>query len=134
MFRHTARLASVAVGLTAGGLLLAAPAQADVIPVGLPPLVCPIVYTNVIVGTDGVDALLGTPANDLIIALGGDDYVYGGGGRDTILGGEGNDVIGGGPGDDCILGGPGDDESILWLYTVQNGNDESSSVQFRYQY
>ena len=134
MFRHTARLASVAVGLTAGGVLLAAPAQADVTPIGLPPLVCPILYTNVIIGTEDDDALLGTPANDLILALGGDDYVYGGGGRDTIIGGDGDDVMAGGPGDDCILGGAGDDESILWLYSVQNGNDDSYSVQFRYQY
>ncbi len=133
MFRHTARLASVAVGLTAGGVLLAAPAQADVTPIGLAPLVCPILHTNVIIGTEGDDALLGTPANDLIMALGGNDYVYGGGGRDTILGGAGNDLMFGGPGDDCVNGGAGYDESIVWLY-IDNGNDDSYSVQFRYQY
>jgi Ca2+-binding RTX toxin-like protein len=136
MFRHTARLTAVtslALGLAATGVL-AAPAQADPVIIGIPPMVCSILYTNVVVGTEGTDGLLGTPGPDLIMGLGGDDYIYGGGGRDTILGGAGDDVMGGGPDDDCILGGTGFNQSVLWEYTVENGNDESHSVVFKYEY
>jgi Ca2+-binding RTX toxin-like protein len=97
-------------------------------------LACATQWTTVIVGTGQDDQLHGTPGNDLIIGLGGDDTIVAGAGQDTILGGEGDDVLAGGPGDDCILGGPGDDESVLWLYTVPNGTDDSHSVTFRYEY
>lgn len=121
MFRHSARISSLLVGVAAGGLLLATPAEADITPIGLPPMLCPITWTNVIIGTEHDDDILGTPANDLIVAGGGDDEVYGGGGRDIILGGDGDDVLAGGPADDCVLGGAGDDESVQWTYSVPNG-------------
>lgn len=132
MFGHTARL-TAAISLAAGGLLAVAPAHAGASPPEVP-LGCPINWTNVIIGTPGDDVLQGTAANDLILGLGGDDVVYGGGGRDTILGGNGDDLLAGGPGDDCVVGGAGNDESVLWLYSVPNGDDDSYSVQFRYEY
>jgi Ca2+-binding RTX toxin-like protein len=139
MLRHVARLASVLAGATASILLVAAPAGAEPsqppVPVALPPILeCLTPWTNVIVGTAQNDDLVGTDANDLIIGLGGNDNIYGAEGRDTILGGNGNDVMGGGPDDDCIIGGAGDDESVLWVFSVENGNDDSYSVAFRYQY
>lgn len=138
MIRHAARLTSALAGVTAAGLLLAVPTGAQAIPeptpLPLPPLGCDITWTNVIVGTEGDDDLLGTDANDLIVGLGGDDEIYGLGGRDAILGGAGDDVLAGGPGDDCIVGGPGSDHSVLWMYTVANGNDDSYSVAYRYLY
>ena len=121
--RRTSTVLGLALALSSGAVLLAAPAQAVVNPpVPIVPDVCPVNWTNVIVG------------NDLIVGLGGPDLIYGGGGRDTILGGDGNDIIAGGPGDDCILGGAGDDDSVLFMFTQQNGNDTSSSVNYRYQY
>jgi Ca2+-binding RTX toxin-like protein len=132
---RTATVLGLALALSSGAVLLAAPAQAVVNPpIPIVPDVCPVNWTNVIVGSNSDDSLVGTDGNDLIVGLGGRDVIYGGGGRDTILGGDGNDVIAGGPGDDCILGGAGDDDSVLFMFTQQNGNDTSSSVTYRYQY
>ncbi|HYN68473.1 MAG TPA: hypothetical protein VES93_16440 [Ornithinibacter sp.] len=137
MFRRTARLttiSAVALGLAAGAALVAAPAQADPVIIGLPPFVCGIVTPNVIVGTEHDDVLFGTPGNDLILAMDGDDHIAGGGGRDVILAGNGDDVVDGGAGDDCVLGGAGNDESIQWLYSAPSGTDDSQSVVYRYEY
>jgi len=137
MFRHCLRLASMLAGATAGGLLLATPAGAHQVhqPQPLPPLLlCSTPWTNLIVGTERDDEILGTDGNDFIIGLGGDDTIYGGEGRDTILGGGGDDEMAGGPDDDCIVGGAGADHSVLWMFTVPNGNDDSHSVAFRYMY
>jgi Ca2+-binding RTX toxin-like protein len=136
MFRRTARFTTAAAGLAAGGLLVTAPAPAQADPdiIEVPPPVCSIFYTNVVTGTAGDDVLRGTGANDLILGLGGDDVIYGAGGRDIIRGGDGDDVLIGGPADDCVRGGSGADESVQYLYTEPNGNDDSHSVLFRYEY
>ena len=139
MIRHPARLSAVLAGVTAPGLLLAAPAGAvepqPPVPVPLPIVYpCPVNWTNIIVGTDQDDDIVGTSGNDLILGLGGDDVIYGDGGRDTILGGNGDDILAGAQDDDCILGGAGADESVLFYYTVPNGNDDSYSVAYSYQY
>jgi Ca2+-binding RTX toxin-like protein len=135
MFRHAIRLTSVLAVVTAGPALVAGPAGAqEPQPIPLPPLACSTSWTNVIVGTDQDDQILGTSDNDLIVGLGGDDTIYGEAGRDTILGGDGDDVMAGGRGDDCIVGGAGADESVLWMFTVPNGHDDSYSVAFRYEY
>ena len=77
---------------------------------------CPVNWTNIIVGTDHDDDIVGTSGNDL------------------ILGGNGDDILTGAQDDDCILGGAGADEAVLFYYTVPNGNDDSYSVAFRYEY
>jgi hypothetical protein len=43
-------------------------------------------------------------------------------------------VMAGGRGDDCVNGGAGTDYSIQYLYTQPNGNDDSHSLMFRYDY
>ena len=140
MIRHAARLSAVLAGVTATGLLLAPVPAGAVEPQPLVPVPlsivypCPVNWTNVIVGTDQGDDIVGTSGNDLILGLGGDDVIYGGGGRDTILGGNGDDILAGAQDDDCILGGAGADVSVLFCYTVPNGNDESYSVAYRYEY
>jgi hypothetical protein len=138
MIRHAARLSAVLAGVTATGLVLtAAPAGAAQPPApGSVSIVspCPVTWTNVIVGTDQDDTIMGTSGNDLILGLGGDDVIYGDAGSDTILGGNDDDILAGAQDDDCILGGAGADESVLFYYTVPNGNDDSYSVSFAYQY
>jgi hypothetical protein len=134
-----ARLVTLTGCLAAGLLLAASPAgaveQQPPVPIALPAVLeCVTPWTNVIVGTKGDDVLIGTGGNDLIIGLGGNDTIYGGGGRDTILGGDGDDVLAGGPGDDCIIGGAGKNESVQYLYSQSNGNDDSYSVAYRYDY
>jgi Ca2+-binding RTX toxin-like protein len=138
MFRTSTRIrvTSAVLGLAAGGVLVAAPARAadPVPPIPILPTSCSVNWSNVIVGTPGRDELVGTDANDLILGLGGNDLIWGLDGRDTLLGGDGNDIIGGGPGNDCILGGAGDDESVLWVFSTENGWDTDSSVSYRYEY
>jgi Ca2+-binding RTX toxin-like protein len=69
----------------------------------------PVSSYNLIMGTEGDDALVGTTFADLIFGLGGNDIIYGGKGNDCIFGGDGNDIIYGGDGDDTIYGENGDD-------------------------
>jgi Ca2+-binding RTX toxin-like protein len=132
---------SAVAGIAASGLLAVGPAGAMEIqqpapaPLPLPSVLdCATGWTNIIIGTPHDDDLVGTDANDLIIGLGGDDTIYGDAGEDTILGGDGDDVLAGGPDDDCIIGGAGADDSVLFIYTAPNGNDDSHSVNLRYQY
>ena len=100
----------------------------------LPLAPCPVIWTNIIIGTPGPDQIAGTSANDLILGLGGNDEIYGANGRDLIYGGDGNDDLTGGRGDDCLVGGAGVNFSGLFEYTMPNGNDENHSVAFRYLY
>ncbi|HVL64457.1 MAG TPA: calcium-binding protein [Actinomycetota bacterium] len=83
---------------------------------------------EIILGTNGPDAIAGTPRDDIICALDGDDLVdaldgddlvilgrgddeaEGGGGKDTIHGDEGNDSMSGGLFHDLLIGGAGDDQ------------------------
>src|SRR6478609_6433313 len=139
MFRSTLRPALVVAGSAAALLLAALPAQAapsqPPTPIALPAVLeCVTPWTNVIVGTPGRDDLQGTDGNDLILGLGGNDTIYGGGGRDTILGGDGDDILIGGPGNDCIIGGAGSDHSIQFMFTMDNGTDDTYSAEYRYQY
>jgi VCBS repeat-containing protein len=64
---------------------------------------------NVINGTPTSDVLLGTDGDDAIAAYAGADYVFARDGADVIDGGEGNDYIFGGVGNDVINGGEGSD-------------------------
>jgi Ca2+-binding RTX toxin-like protein len=135
MTRRTARLSAILTGVAAVGLVGAAPAGAvepsPPIPIVNP---CPANWTNVIFGTDKADTIVGTSGNDLIVGLAGDDVIYGGGGRDTLVGGDGDDTLAGQQGDDCILGGAGADDSLIFYYTVPNGNDDTYSATARYEY
>jgi Ca2+-binding RTX toxin-like protein len=85
---------TLAIAATAlSGLLLAAPAMADVKR-----------------GTGGPDRLNGTDGRDEIYGYGGNDIIEGRAGNDNPLdGGAGVDRIEGGPGDDRIHGGPDSD-------------------------
>ena len=67
------------------------------------------VVENEFIGTDGDDLLVGTEGRDAIYALDGDDLIVGTGRRDRLHGDEGDDNIAGGDGDDQIHGGAGDD-------------------------
>lgn len=138
MFRTSTRIriTFAALGLAAGGLLVVAPARASepTPPIPIIPTFCPINWTNVIWGTPQRDEIHGTDENDLIIGLGGNDVILGGEGRDTLVGGDGDDILGGGPANDCILGGNGADESVLWVFSSENGHDTDSSVSYRYEY
>jgi Ca2+-binding RTX toxin-like protein len=77
---------------------------------------------NIIVGTEGADALTGTDSTrdeDIIDGRGGDDIIIAGDGDDTVYGGDGNDVISGGAGNDRLFGQAGNDRFIGGA-----GNDE----------
>jgi hypothetical protein len=55
---------------------------------------------DVMVGTEGRDAINGRAGNDTICALGGDDRIEGAAGNDTMYGGPGSDRFKGGAGTD----------------------------------
>jgi Ca2+-binding RTX toxin-like protein len=83
---------------------------------------------NVLISTDGVDAISGRGGNDELSGLGGDDLLDGGDGDDVLDGGDGNDVLDGGTGNDVLSdyfgdntldGGAGDDT----LSVNGNNND-----------
>jgi Ca2+-binding RTX toxin-like protein len=84
-----------------------------------PPECGGMIFSKVIIGTDGKDKLTGTSGNDLIFGLGDKDTIDGSGGNDCILGGDGNDSLKGSNGNDVILGGAGDD-------TIDGGNDNDT--------
>lgn len=83
---------------------------------------------QVIIGTQGPDAISGTQQDDIICTLGGDDLAsglggddliilgsgddeaMGGGGKDTIHGDDGNDSMNGGLFHDLLIGGKGADQ------------------------
>ena len=125
--------AAAALALATVGPASAAPGDQPAIPTA-PYGSCTIIWTNVILGTEGDDILIGTSANDLIMGFGGDDILIGAGGRDVLLGGTGDDDLAGGAGNDCVFGGPGDDESYLYAYSHPNGLDQTDSATFRYEY
>ena len=64
---------------------------------------------NVVVGTDGADALRGTAGRDDIFAFGGADFASGLAGSDCMSMGGGNDHGNGGSGDDRMWGDGGND-------------------------
>ena len=137
MIRHAARLTSVLAGAGALGVLVAGPSSALIpqpSPVPLPLVPCPVIWDNVFIGGPGDDVIQGTNGNDLILGLGGDDRLYGDDGRDAIFGGDDDDEMVGGRGDDCLVGGAGDDWSVLFYFSMPNGNDQNQSLAFRYLY
>jgi Ca2+-binding RTX toxin-like protein len=111
-------LATILVGMFAGGVVLAA----------------------TLTGTPRDDTLIGTNSADTIRAKGGDDTVrgvrgqdalygnrgadkvYGGKGQDKVYGGKGQDKIVGGYGRDKIYGGRGDDRLFSVDLISQRGN------------
>ncbi len=64
---------------------------------------------QVILGTDGDDALSGSAGNDLISGGLGEDFLLGSGGSDTLNGNDGDDILLGGGGSDSLFGNLGDD-------------------------
>ncbi len=64
---------------------------------------------NVIIGTEGSNILMGTDGDDAITAYGGADYSFGRDGADVIDGGEGSDYLFGGNDTDVLNGGEGND-------------------------
>jgi Ca2+-binding RTX toxin-like protein len=60
-------------------------------------------------GTRGDDVLIGSDGDDAISGGSGDDIIFGGAGRDLLNGNEGDDQLFGGAGADDLKGGAGDD-------------------------
>jgi Ca2+-binding RTX toxin-like protein len=65
--------------------------------------------SEVLVGTQGPDAIEGRGGHDRIAGLAGADAVHAGWGRDRVFGGAGGDEVSGGVGRDRLIGGSGDD-------------------------
>ena len=77
---------------------------------------------DVLIGTDGDDAISGGSGDDIIFGNGGrdllngnegNDQLFGGAGEDNLKGGAGNDILDGGADYDNLLGGSGDDVLII---------------------
>ena len=124
------------VGLFAGGALTASNvvatsrAHEDTFPITLtqlaPPECAALTLTNLvlatggmatgtgggdlILGTDGADAIEGRGGDDCIVAGDGPDTVWGDAGSDVLLLGGASDIAEGGGGRDTIHGGAGDDD------------------------
>lgn len=64
---------------------------------------------EIIIGTQGPDAIAGTPRDDIICTLAGDDLVDALAGKDLVILGSGDDEAEGGPDKDTIHGDEGDD-------------------------
>ena len=64
---------------------------------------------NILLGTEGSDAVSGSEAPDRIAARAGDDLVAAGDGDDEVHGEEGNDLLDGEDGADSLKGGDGSD-------------------------
>ncbi len=64
----------------------------------------PVVKTETINGTDGIDILQGTSAPSYVLGKAGDDDLSGGAGNDTIYGSYGSDLLFGEDGDDVLYG------------------------------
>jgi Ca2+-binding RTX toxin-like protein len=67
---------------------------------------------DVVVATDGANAVHAGDGDDWVMALSGNDSIYAGKGNDTALGGDGDDVIRGDHGEDVLDGGAGADN--IW--------------------
>ncbi len=67
-------------------------------------------FTDVQVGSDGVDVLTGTEGGSVLQGGGGDDQLAGATGDDLLSGSAGNDRLDGGAGADYLVGGAGGDE------------------------
>lgn len=83
---------------------------------------------EMIVGTNGDEALsgdedaemiLGIEGDDTLMGEGGEDVLEGGGGDDMMMGGDGDDLIAGGDDDDMMMGGSGGD-------TMDGGEDNDA--------
>lgn len=74
---------------------------------------------DILIGTDGVDAISGGAGDDQIGGYGGDDVLFGRGGSDDVHGADGNDTLTGDIGDDSINGDDGDDN-------LSGGDDDDS--------
>jgi VCBS repeat-containing protein len=64
---------------------------------------------QVVVGTDGNNAINGTIGTDMIFGLNGADIINAGNSNDLVCGGDAADVISGGAGDDTLDGANGND-------------------------
>lgn len=76
------------------------------------------VANDVLLGTDGANALSGGAGDDELQGRGGNDRLRGDAGNDSLFGGDGADVLNGGTGNDRLHGGNGND-SLYGEY----GND-----------
>lgn len=65
--------------------------------------------SNMLTGTDGMDAIAGGDNVDFLNGGGGNDYLFGGAGSDFLNGGDGDDTLDGGEGFDHLFGGAGND-------------------------
>ncbi|WP_127111826.1 calcium-binding protein [Shimia sediminis] len=67
---------------------------------------------DLLIGTEGEDALDGGTGYDIAFGLEGEDTLAGGSEDDLLLGGQDNDLVQGGSGDDVLVGGDGSDTLI----------------------
>lgn len=89
---------------------------------------------DVVVGSDGGDALSGGRGSDEVHGLAGDDTLEGGKGADVMTGGDGADTLSGGRGSDVLKGGAGDDTlsggkgADIFLFDATSGAGSGSDV------
>ena len=89
-------------------------------------------YNDIIVGTQGADAITGDRGEEMILGGAGDDTIVTGDNQDRAAGGAGDDTITGGGDEDFLYGGAGNDQATgggdgdVYLFIAGEGRDSFS--------
>ena len=85
---------------------------------------------QVLIATEGNDAITGYATNDALGGAGGNDVLAGTGGNDTLDGGVGNDTLTGGTGSDTYLFGLGSGRDVIDNVSADAAGTQPDTLQF----